>query len=561
MFKRICSLLCVLSLLVGLFSFLGVSVQAEDALEAEPWKNKVDVSWIDSSKKLAFTFDDGPIGTYSSAPSQRILDVMEEYGMHCTFFYWGNKINNSNIGEIERAYSLGCEIGNHSYTHPYLTNMNQSQIQNEIQQTNDLLSPVSGNSATLIRPPYGSVNNTVSSSVNGPLINWSLDSADWNNGNYNSVLSKLRNVKDGDIVLMHENYEFTAQAVETVVPELIEKGFVIVSVSELMMMKGIELKAGTVYSNQAVGKPNVYKPAPSELVVKQIDAIGEVTLESEEAIKAARAAYDALTEEEKALVNNIDLLTEAIARLAQLKAEATMVLAVESKIDSIGEVMLEKEAFIKEARKLFDDLPMSLKGQVKNYDVLVKAEEALAELKDQNFPFTDVSGWYEEAVRYNYRNGLMQGTSDTTFSPDGIVTRAQLVTILHRLEGEPEVPIECTFTDVPEGQWYSKAIKWAAAMGIVNGVGNNKFDPDGKITREQIATILHRYSGLPNAEGSLDTFPDKDSVSSFAIDGMAWAVGEGLINGVSVNGETKLAPLDNATRAQIAAIMMRYQQG
>ena len=155
----------------------------------------------------------------------------------------------------------------------------------------------------------------------------------------------------------------------------------------------------------------------------------------------------------------------------------------------------------------------------------------------------------------------MQGTSDTTFSPDGIVTRAQLVTILHRLEGEPEVPIECTFTDVPEGQWYSKAIKWAAAMGIVNGVGNNKFDPDGKITREQIATILHRYSGLPNAEGSLDTFPDKDSVSSFAIDGMAWAVGEGLINGVSVNGETKLAPLDNATRAQIAAIMMRYQQG
>jgi len=222
---------------------------------------------------------------------------------------------------------------------------------------------------------------------------------------------------------------------------------------------------------------------------------------------------------------------------------------------------LESFDAINDARKAYEKLSNELRAQVKNLDVLDEALATWTDLKMNYFPFTDVSGWYEEAARFAFSHDLMKGTSDTTFNPDGIVTRAQLVTILHRLEGEPEVPIECTFTDVPEGQWYSKAIKWAAAMGIVNGVGNNKFNPDDEITREQIATILHRYSGLPNAEGSLGAFPDKNSVSSFATDGMAWAVGKGLINGVTVNGETKLAPLDNATRAQIAAIMMRYQQG
>ena len=283
-------------------------------------------------------------------------------------------------------------------------------------------------------------------------------------------------------------------------------------------------------------------------------------MESEAAIKDARAAYDSLTEEQKAQVHLPDRLTDAEATLAQLKADAARVLAMEAMIDSIGEVTLEKEAFIREARKTFDDLPMELKTQVKNYAVLVEAEEALAELLDQNFPFTDVSGWYEEAVRYNYRTGLMNGTSDTTFNPDGIVSRAQLVTILYRMAGEPEVSGESVFTDVPTGQWYSDAVEWAAKKGIVNGIGNGKFDPNGAVTREQIATILHRKHNSITTGGNLDAFPDKNDVSSFATQGMTWAVEEGLVTGVTSGGSVLLAPKATATRAQIATIIMRYKE-
>ncbi len=262
---RICSLLCVFFLVVG-------SVNFPKAQAADPWVNQADVSWIDSSKKLvAFTFDDGPVGTAPTASSQRIMDVLEKYGMHCTYFYWGEKINSSNVDEIKRAYSLGCELGNHSFTHPYLTNMSAAQIKEEIAKTNAWLEPISGNAETLIRPPYGSTNNTVQQAAGAPLINWSLDSGDWNNGNYNSVLRTVRNgIQDGSIILFHETYDYTAQAVETLVPELIEQGYEIVSVSELMKMKGVELKAGTVYTNQAVGKPNVIENVDHEHVYQDI---------------------------------------------------------------------------------------------------------------------------------------------------------------------------------------------------------------------------------------------------------------------------------------------------
>mgnify|MGYP003307770005 CR=1 FL=1 len=141
----------------------------------------------------------------------------------------------------------------------------------------------------------------------------------------------------------------------------------------------------------------------------------------------------------------------------------------------------------------------------------------------------------------------------------GTLTRAELVTILYRVEGSPEAAYKGTFKDVKEGQWYTAAIEWAAANEIVKGVGDGtNFDPSGVITREQIATILYRYTGEPKVEGDLNKFPDVKEISSFAATAMIWANQEGIINGVTVNGVNKLAPKDSATREQIASIMMRY---
>ena len=151
----------------------------------------------------------------------------------------------------------------------------------------------------------------------------------------------------------------------------------------------------------------------------------------------------------------------------------------------------------------------------------------------------------------------MNGVGDKRFKPEESMTRAMLVTVLWRYEGAPEAGAN-RFSDVPDGQWYTAAVAWAAENGIVGGVGGGKFEPDGNVTREQIATILFRYAqkkGTASAErGSLSAFPDASSVSSYAREALAWAVAEQIMNG----SDGWLLPQGDATRAQVAAILMRY---
>ncbi|MBR4132754.1 MAG: S-layer homology domain-containing protein, partial [Oscillospiraceae bacterium] len=175
--------------------------------------------------------------------------------------------------------------------------------------------------------------------------------------------------------------------------------------------------------------------------------------------------------------------------------------------------------------------------------------------------FQDVPGpsnWAHAGIDYCVKNKLMNGVGGDRFSPEGTVTRAQLVTILYRVAGSPETAFKGTFTDVADGQWYSLPIEWAAANGIVNGVGGGRFNPEGKITREQIAAILYRYAGSPEVAGDLSAFPDAASVSGYAVNALIWATQQKLINGIATGNVTNLAPGSNATRAQIAAIIMRY---
>ena len=165
--------------------------------------------------------------------------------------------------------------------------------------------------------------------------------------------------------------------------------------------------------------------------------------------------------------------------------------------------------------------------------------------------------WYYDAVEYAVKNGLMNGVGKDKFEPEETMTRAMLVTVLWRYEDEPAAPAN-TFSDVKAGTWYSDAVSWASANGVVNGVGNNKFDPEGNITREQMATILYRYcadKGIDTSkQGSLSGFPDAGKVSSYAKTALQWTVAEGIIGG----SDGKLLPQGNATRAQVATILMRF---
>ncbi len=176
----------------------------------------------------------------------------------------------------------------------------------------------------------------------------------------------------------------------------------------------------------------------------------------------------------------------------------------------------------------------------------------------------DESNWAHVGIDFVLKAGLFYGTSETTFDPEATMTRAMLVTVLYRLEGKPETNAENPFKDIADGMWYTDAVVWAAENGIVLGVEENIFDPDGKITREQMATILYRYTkfkGLPLNDGDYaEEYPDIEKVSPYAAEAMRWANAEGLINGMRSGETVTLAPQGDATRAQVAAILMRYVQ-
>ena len=175
-------------------------------------------------------------------------------------------------------------------------------------------------------------------------------------------------------------------------------------------------------------------------------------------------------------------------------------------------------------------------------------------------PFTDVStsDWFYDDVAFVYKNGLFSGTDSRSFSPNASMTRAMLVTVLYRLEGEPTVTGRSSFTDVRSGAYYEKSVIWAAANGIVTGTDSTSFSPDAKVTREQLAAILYRYAQYrkldTDVSAKLNSFTDADSVSAYASEALGWAVSEGLINGAS----GKLMPKGDATRAQVAAILHRF---
>ena len=174
--------------------------------------------------------------------------------------------------------------------------------------------------------------------------------------------------------------------------------------------------------------------------------------------------------------------------------------------------------------------------------------------------YTDIpTDWAKEGICFVIENGLMVGTTSTTFAPKDTLTRAMLVTVLYRMAGSPTVDAPSGFTDVADGQWYSDAIAWAAANGIVNGVGGNKFAPSEPVTREQLAAIFFRYAKAEAPEADvLSGYPDAESVSTYARDAMAWAVSTGLVTGSKEADGTYLAPQGLAAREQAAAILMRY---
>ncbi len=197
---------------------------------------------IDKNKKMvALTYDDGP-----SIYTPRILKTLKENNSVATFFVVGNRVPMYS-DTVKKAYGMGCEIGNHTYEHKILTRADAAGIRNQVSWTNVAVKKITGTAPIVMRPPGGAVNNMVKSQTGMPMILWSIDTLDWRTRNAASTKTAvLDHVKDGDIVLMHDLYEATANASTTIIPTLVERGYQLVTVSELAECRG-GMKDGCLY--------------------------------------------------------------------------------------------------------------------------------------------------------------------------------------------------------------------------------------------------------------------------------------------------------------------------
>ncbi len=290
----------------------------------------------------------------------------------------------------------------------------------------------------------------------------------------------------------------------------------------------------------------------AEEVARMYNEIVQMKAEMVELLAKAQKAAEKAEEERKA--------AEAAA-LAAAKYEALIQL---SQVDLTGctpEQEAAAKAILAKARE--DIQAAETRDDVAA--ILAETLKAVADAKTQQSTadtFLDVkkSAWYYPGVDYMVRKGYMKGLEANVFGVDGVMTRGQMVTILYRIAGQPSIEgLTNPFTDVAENRFYTDAVIWAAANGIVMGIAEGVFDPNGSVTRQQVATILYRFSGEKAPEQDLlGNYPDGGKVSPYAKEAMNWAVSQGIIMGVANEGKTTLSPAATATRAQMATILQRY---
>lgn len=277
-------------------------------------KSKGDVN-IDASKPMvALTFDDGP-----GERTGELLAQLEKYNAHATFFMQGKNIPGKE-DFVKKMKETGCELGNHSYDHPQLTKLSADKIANQIGTTNDLIQQAAGSTATVMRPPYGAINDTVRSSVGLPMILWSIDTLDWKTRNAQSSIDTVMNdVQDGDVILMHDIHTESIDAALVLIPKLEEAGYQLVTVSEMAKAKGVALQNGEKYVDFWAKDVEKYKSSGSALTdtssSSTSDAKSEATSDADSSKKSDSTSSKNSSSSKKAI------LKRAVRRIKKVYIE------------------------------------------------------------------------------------------------------------------------------------------------------------------------------------------------------------------------------------------------
>ena len=528
-----------------------------------------------SEKLIAFTFDDGP-----SIYTDRLLDALAKNDAHATFFVSGYRLKEYS-DELERIVSEGHEAANHTQNHKTLTKLSAKELASEVDTELAALKKVGGDTRYLLRPVGGSYNQAVRNAARGPVIIWSLDTLDWKSRNTDSVYKNLMGAKDGDVILMHDLYKTTVNAVERALPDLKAKGFKIVTVTELFRRKGITLETGEVY-NSARKYDTLPEISTAPVYAKHHKAATALASAKDgtgyTAAFTAQSWKNTLSKGALCITSPLcDVYVSSQAAEIVSKQSASTPVAVKivpdgdyirfsvevnnSPIAKVpgglrivmhGDNLTSASNFVIRhpgaadtactVSGLFDD--RTICGKINGY-------ASVKLVRNNAISFNDTPDWGKNAIDYVSSHGLFNGVSSNMFAPDMGLTRGMVVTVLYRMSGQPEVKSVVSFKDVKSSVYYAKPIAWAMQEGYVQGMGNNVFAPDNALTREQLIQMLYNYSG----DGAEAIPACSAQCSAWAKTAYDWAANAGIITG---SDAAWLRPGLAVSRGEAAIMLYRY---
>ena len=489
-------------------------------------------------------------------------------------------------------------MANHTWSHPDLTGQGYSGTQSQLSRTNEVLDAACGAGTThILRPPYGSYNSTTKSAAGVPLVIWSVDTNDWRYRNYSHTYNHIvNNAYDGAIILCHDIHSSTIPAALDAIRTLQARGFEFVSVSEMYRRKGESIGAGDVLTE--CEKPTLYHAVSAPVIT--YEATPEGVLVSMESIDGAPIYYNTdgsrFTQQSKLYTGPFEVecpvTVQAVAAFnlnggrSDVSSMTLNLMPCRKPVITVDKVnglfvvtttpgaeihyTIDGSAPTMESN-LDTDLLLAKPGTylrvIAGGENFITSEEASLYYSPLGNVFADVipGRWYEKAMDQLVSEGMIKGLGNDMYGPDDAITRAQLVELLYRYDGQTpdENPVRTnTFPDVEDGRWYTASVEWAFVNGIVEGYPEGDFRPARSVNRQEMAKIIdsfltYRGNGLPEGEDCTESFGDGESISPWALEFVNRMVGAGLIQG---DNHGNVLPTETATRAQFATILLRMRE-
>lgn len=577
--KRLSALLLGLALLL---SSLPLAAAAE----------QMPVAASTGAKLIAFTFDDGP-----SVYTPTLLDGLKARGAKATFFMNGVNgshgiVNHKSV--LTRMRDEGHQLANHTYQHliPF-DKYGASTIASEVSRVESLLFDRMGGAYTdMVRTPGGAVGGAVKSTVAAPIILWSVDPLDWKYRNANTVYNNIvRGAHDGAIVLVHDIYQTSVQGALRAIDTLKSQGYEFVTVAELLRRRGVTPQNGVVYTSAPNKGTNL--PAYTAPTIASTPGDNGVTVTFSSPDKGVTLYYTTsamtphlgsqkytgpitITRDTTFSVVGIDqygtrtpVTTKTVSGLPPTAAPtvsyADGMLTLSCATPGASIYYTTDGSTPTASSTLYTEpfAPTTTTQCIAMLDGHRNSPVITCTLTKYGRLFTDVpaDSWYYDSVGEIVQQGVMNGTGDYTFSPDTVMTRAMLTTVLYNLAGAPEVGdnLGYPYADVDANAYYALPVYWARQSGLVEGYPDNTFRPNAPVTREQTAVLLCRFAAFrgmdTTARADLSVYTDAAQISAYAQDAMQWAAAVGLVNGRTA---TTLVPQGSATRAEGAKILTGF---